>query len=205
MAERDPVQTLERLEQALDKRVGGILWQNLTRLRDYLRAHSGLRVRTRGMPYVRRPIRLQGSIIEAGLYAPGPWAGAHIGPAGSVTTITPKRGRFLALPTEFVKQFRGHPVGPRQYGGTVIFGGIIWGGLGWGRMRGKVKYSDNFHQSAFTQRRAAGEIFRKEGLVPLFILKKSVIIRRRIDPAAAIAWIQPRFLADLKKSCLVPQ
>lgn len=190
---KDPLQTLERLERGADKRVGDILWDNLTRLQDYLRAGSFLQKRSRGLPYVRRPIRLQGTILEAGLYSPPSWAEAHIGVG--TTTITPRHGGFLAIPTDFVKQFRGHPVGPRQYGGTVIFNNIIWGRAGWGGAR---------TGGGLRQRRAAGERLGKQTLIPLFILKKSVVIRKRIDPARLIAWVRPHYLADLQKYALVP-
>lgn len=190
---KDPVQTLEKLEQLVSKRVGDILWDNLTRLRDYVRTQDLLHKRTRGMPYVRKPIRLQGDLIEAGLYAPPAWAEAHIG-VGQ-TTITAKGGGFLAIPTDFVKQFRGHPVGPQQYGGLKIFGGIMWGVAGWGGAG---------TGGGLRQRRAGGEKFKKQDLIPLFILKKSVTYRKRINPQALINYIRPYFMADLKKSMLVP-
>lgn len=189
---RDPVQTLEKLEQLLPKRVGGILWDVLTRLRDYVRAQAPLKRRTRGMPYVRRPTQLQGNLIEAGLFAPPAWATAHIG--SGETTITPQKGQFLALPTDFVKQFRGHPVGPRQYSGTVIFGGIIWGKVGWGGAG---------TGGGIRQRRAAGETMGKQTLIPLFVLKKSVVIQKRLDPARLLEWVKPLYLAELKKACLL--
>jgi len=111
------------------------------------------------------------------------------------TPIEPKKkGGFLAIPTDFVKTFRGHPVGPKQYGGTVIFGGIIWGKAGW---------SGAGTGGGLRQRRAAGEKFGKQTLIPLFILKESVIIRKRLDPARVLAYLKPIYLAALKKSCLL--
>ena len=191
---KNPVATLDKLAKLVDKRVGDILYDNLTRLRDYVRGAGFLQKRGKGLPYVRRPIRLQGTILEAGLYSPPAWAAAHIGPAGSTTTISSKSGGFLAIPTDFVKQFRGTPMGPKQYGGTVIFGGIICGKAGWNQAR---------TGGGLRQRRAAGERFKKQDLIPLFILKKSVIIKKRIDPALLLAWIKPQYLADLQKACLV--
>jgi hypothetical protein len=192
MAEKDPIATLDKLAEALDKRVGKILWDNLTRLRDHLRASAPLKTRTRGMPYVRKPIQLQGNLIEAGLYAPPAWAAAHIG-VGQ-TTISARGGQFLAIPTDFVRQFRGHPVSPRQYGGTAIFSGIIWGKAGWGGARSG---------GGLRQHRAAGEKLGRQALIPLFILKGSVVIKKRLDPGQLIAWLKPQFFQDLKKSCLV--
>jgi hypothetical protein len=194
MAEKDPIATLDKLAHLLDKRVGDILWDNLTRVRDKLRAEEPLHKRTRGMPYVRRPIQLQGNLIEAGLYAPPAWAAAHIG-VGQ-TTITPHGHGFLAIPTDFVKLVAGHPVGPKQYSGLKIFGGIMWGVAGWGGAG---------TGGGIRQRRAAGEKMGKQTLIPLFILKGSVVIKKRIDPGQLIAWIKPQFFADLKKSCLLDQ
>lgn len=196
MADRDPIAVLDQLAVALDKRVGDILWDNLTRLRDYLRAKEPLKRRTKGMPYVRRPIRLQGDLIEAGLYSPPSWAELFVGPAGEETSITAKSGGFLALPTDFAKSFRGAAVGPKQYGGLRIFAGIMWGVAGWG---------GGSFGSGLRQRRAAGEKYGKQSLVPLFILKKSVIIKKRIDPEQLMAWVRPYFFEDLKKSCLLDQ
>ena len=196
MADRDPIQTLDKLAVAIDKRVGDILWDNLTRLRDHLRASDPLHKRTKGMPYVRHPIQLQGTLLEAGLYSPPPWAEVHIGAAGGQTVITAKSGGFLALPTDFVKTFRGGPVSPSQYGGLKIFGGIIWGVAGWG---------GSGTGGGIRQRRAAGEKMGKQTLIPLFILKKSVVIKKRIDPDQLIAWIRPYYFEDLKKSCLLDQ
>ncbi len=193
MAEKDPCQTLDKLVQALDKRVGDILWDTLTQGRDYLRALEPLKKRTKGMPYVRRPIQLQGNLIEAGLYAPPKWAEAHIG-VGSTTIVPKKPGGMLAIPTDFVKQFRGHPMGPKQYGGTVVFAGIIWGKAGWGGAR---------TGGGIRQRRAAGEKIGKQTLIPLFILKGSVVIQKRLNPQAIIDYLKPIFLADLKKACLL--
>ncbi|MFA4904469.1 MAG: hypothetical protein WC600_17180 [Desulfobaccales bacterium] len=191
---RDPLQTLEKLEQAVSPRVGKILWDNLTRLRDHVRATSGLQKRSHGLPLVRKPLQLQGNVLEAALISPPTWAGVHIGPAGSSSTITAKGGGFLAIPTDFVKTFRGAPAGPKQYGATVIFNGIIWGKAGWGGAR---------TGGGLRQRRAGGEKFKKQDLIPLFILKSSVVIKKRIDPSQSIDWIKPQFLADLKKACLI--
>ncbi len=189
---KDPLQTLDKLSELLPKRVGDILWDTLTQGRDYLRAQEPLKKRTRGMPYVRKPLNLQGNILEAALVAPPAWARTHIG-VGS-TTIAAKSGGFLAIPTDFVRQVRGHPVGPKQYSGMVVFGGIIWGKAGWGGAGSG---------GGLRQRRTGGEKFKKQDLIPLFILKKSVIIQKRINPQSLINFMKPIFLAGLKKSCLI--
>lgn len=194
---RDPIATLEKLEKALDKRVGDILWDTLIQGRDHLKAHDPLkrRRRTGGSLYHVRPIKLQGNLKEGGIFFATRWGKAHIGPAGSTTTISPKGGhKFLALPTDFVKTFRGTPVGPKQYGGVEIFSGIIWGRAGWAGAG-----------SAARQRRAAGEKLGKKSLVPLFILKGSVIIRRRIHPEEVLAFMKPIYFKKLREALLLDE
>jgi hypothetical protein len=55
------------------------------------------------------------------------------------------------------------------------------------------------------QRRAAGEKIGKQDLIPLFILKGSVVVKRRIIPSELINWIKPQFMAALKNGGLLKQ
>lgn len=185
---RNPIEILRRLEQQLDRRLMGVINKHSRRVKEKLRADQPLKPRSRRrFPYLSRPAHWEKGRLVATVYSPVPWVGAHIGPRGSVTTISPKRGQYLALPTDFVKTVRGHPVSPRRYTDKVILKGIIFGRAGW-------------HGSAgLRQRRAAGERFRREDLVPLYILKGRVVIRRRIHPELLIDWVKPGFYQDLKK------
>lgn len=193
---RDPIKSLEYLEKHLESRVAGVLLKHAQRIVDKLHADQPLKQRgSNRFPYRCKLVIDQG-LLSAIIFSPVSWLSTHVGPRGSSTTITPKRGRFLALPTEFVKKFRQHPVGPRQYGGTFIHDGVIFGKIGWGRKA--------FNRSQFTQRRAAGEVLRKEGIVPLYILKGSVVIRRRIHPDELVRWVKPGFLADYNKVLKLP-
>jgi hypothetical protein len=185
------MQILRDLEKRLEPRVVGVLRKHADRLKEKLRADEPLKSSgSKRFPYLSRLQQDQQDRPVARIFTPVKWGAVHIGPAGTSTTILPKRGRFLAIPTEAVRQMRGHPVGPRQYSGTVIFGGIIWGRAGWGggRTGGFLK-----------QRRAAGEKFSQRDLIPLYILKGSVVVRRRIHPERLIDWVKVDFLADLKK------
>jgi hypothetical protein len=196
---KDPIKELARLEGVVDSRVARCLWRSVSRMKDRLKrqllAGSPIHKRTKGLPVLReRPRLVAGGLWEAGVRSPVDWARVHFGPLGTAFTIHPKGGhKFLAIPTDFVKTFRGHPVGPKQYSGTVIFGGIIWGKAGWkqGRTGGGLR-----------QHRAAGEKFGRQALIPLYILKKSVVVRRRIDPRALIAWERPHFREDLRRELL---
>jgi hypothetical protein len=192
---KDPIKTLEAIEKNLDRQVGQVLNEMAFRIRNRVKGPPGLlHWKSRRIPVVVQKAVPVGGVITSAVRGASGWKAApvHIGPPGS-TTITAKRG-MLALPTDFVRKgFRGKAVGPEQYGGTKIFGGIIWGKAGWGGAR---------TGGGLRQHRAAGEKFRKQDLVPLFILKKSVVVRRRIIPPELIRWIRPQLRAELAKKAL---
>ena len=182
---KDPIKALWDLEKRLDKRVAAILNDCAFAIKRRVDSQEFIHWRTKRKPIVVEKARLVGNLMTATVRTASGWKWGQVlvGPAGQ-TTIPAKEG-FLAIPTDAArKSFRGAKVGPKQYGGTVIFSGIIWGKAGWGGA-GTGGY--------LRQRRAAGEIFRKQDLVPLFILKKSVVVRRRVIPADLIRWIQPKF------------
>lgn len=192
---KDPIKTLQALEKKVDSRVAKILDACGFKIRKRVASQEFLHWRSRRVPVVMKKAVLVGSLIETAVRGASgwKWGQVHIGPPGS-TTIRAKQG-MLAIPTDFArKSGRGRP-GAQQYGGTVIFAGIIWGKAGWGGAG---------TGGGLRQRRAAGEKFTKKTLIPLFILKKSVVVRRRIIPADLIAWIKPQFRAELQKNLLVP-
>lgn len=187
---RNPIETLARLERQLDKRVAGVLNKHARRLKEKLRADQPLKARgPRRFPYLSRPAQWEGGKLLARVFSPVSWAKVHIGPRGTMTIITPKAGRFLALPTDFVKRFRGHPVSPGYYAQAYKFvhRGIIFARVGGAGGPGR------------RARAAAGEKYARGDLVPLYILKQRVVIRRRIHPEVLLHWVKPGFLADLKK------
>jgi hypothetical protein len=196
---KDPIKTLEMLEKKLDKTVASILNDCAFKIHRWVTSSEfgGLHWRTRRRPIVVKKARLKGSVITAEVRAASGWTYGHIfiGPPGQ-TTITAKGGGFMALPTEFVKQIRGTQVGPRQYSGTVTFGGVIWGRAGWGK--------GSFDSKAFRWKKEFSKTFKElmPSLVPLFILKKSVIIKRRIISSILVKRIRPYFLEQLKKRAL---
>jgi hypothetical protein len=187
---KDPVKTLEVIEKNLGKQVAQVLNEMAFRIRTRTASQEFLKWKSRRIPVVAEKAKPVGDLMTATVRGASGWkAGAvHIGPPGS-TTIKATSG-MLAIPTDFAR--RGSR--PKSYGGTRIFAGIIWGKAGWGGAR---------TGGGLRQRRAAGEKFAKETLVPLFILKSSIVVRRRIIPSELVRWIKPQFLAALKSGGLL--
>jgi len=193
---KDPIKALEAMEKRLDRRVARILDDMAFRIRKRVASQEFLHWRSKRIPVVVEKAHLVGDLMTATVRGASGWKWGHvfIGSPGS-TTIRATQG-MLAIPTDFARQsIRGRKMGPKQYAGVRIFAGIIWGKAGWGGAR---------TGGGLRQRRAAGEKFTKETLIPLFILKGSVVVRRRIFPAALVAWIRPQFQAALKKNLLAP-
>jgi hypothetical protein len=193
---KDPIKALEDLEKQLDKRLAQILNSMAFKIRKRVASQEFLHWRSRRIPVVVEKARLVGDLMTAVVRGASGWKWGlvHVGSPGT-TTITAKKG-MLAIPTDFAQKGggRGQP-GPKSYKGTVVFANIIWGKAGWGGAG---------TGGGLRQRRAAGEKFKKHDLIPLFILKKSIVVRRRIIPQDLIAWIKPQFQAELKKNLLVP-
>jgi hypothetical protein len=191
---KNPVKTLEKLEKVVDSRVRRILTRNANRIKMKLRADKPLQERSRRrFPYLSRPAAVEGGRLIARVFTPVEWAKVHIGPRGSTERLTPKRGKFLAIPTDFVPRTRGKPRAARYYaeGYKQIFAGIIW-----------ARRAGARRSMGLRERRRAGFKIKKADLVPLFILKGSVIIRRRIHPEVYRAWIKPQLTRDLKREVL---
>jgi hypothetical protein len=192
---KDPIKALEAMEKNLDKQVAKVLNDMAFRIKKRVDSQEFIHWRSKRHPIVVEKARLVGDLMTATVRGASKWTWGHvlIGPPGS-TTIKARSG-MLAIPTDFArKSFRGRTVGPKQYGGTRIFGGIVWGKAGWG---GKGT------GGGLRQHRAAGEKFKKQDLIPLFILKGSVVVRRRVIPAEMVNWIRPQFQAALKSGGLL--
>jgi hypothetical protein len=180
---------LLNLERRLDARVAKIVNDCAFKIKQRVDSQEFIHWRTRRKPIVVAKARLVGELMTATVRGASGWKWGHVlvGPAGQ-TTIKAKKG-FLAVPTDFARLGggRGQP-GPRSYSGTQIFAGIIWGKAGWGGAK---------TGGGLRQHRAAGEKLGKESLIPLFILKGSVVMRRRVIPAEQSRWIAPQFKAAL--------
>jgi hypothetical protein len=192
---KDPIRTLEAIEKNLDKKVAAVLNDMAFKVRE--RAKGMLHFRTKRVPIVVEKARLVGNLMTVMVRGASgwTWGHVHIGPPGTTTIKAkhsgPKGGEgMLAIPTDFARKGGD----PKQYGGLQIFAGIIWGKAGWGGAK---------TGGGLRQRRAAGEKIGKQDLIPLFILKKSVVVRRRIIPQELMNWIRPQFLAALKSGGLL--
>lgn len=213
---KDPIKSLEVLDTKIIDRVAEILNRNTAKANKKLRdqhlrgstSSNSVRRITRGIKTYYKKAELVGTIATSYILSPVKWAGVHIGPRGSSVTLTAK-GNFLAIPTDFAKNAGGRGrakgIGPKDqiWGPTKVHHGIIWGAYGGWSYFASGRVGKGASSEGMRQRRAAGEKFKKGQDIPLFILKKSVVVRRRVDPQVdVIEYIKPLFFEDLKKSIL---
>lgn len=184
---KDPIQTLDKLVGQLAAKVKVVvekhtksLWAHTVSWHlaggtstDRLARRSGTLARS------TRPltVSMEGSKIIGGIGFSAKYAEVHIGPAGSTFTIRPKNRQFLAIPLPAAKTAarvaRGGPLSG-IWGPTFISKGVIFG------------YSGGTKAS------------QSKKPIPLFVLKRSVVVPRRIDPDKhLLEWVKPQFVADL--------
>ena len=206
---KDPIATLEALEKSLVDKVVGVMNRTLAQMVRKLQTQHltggttetalGKRSGTLSREIIPTPahsVMGASALITATIHAGVKYAAVHFGPRGTAVTIRPKNKQFLAIPTDFAKTpagvAKGGPLDP-IWGPTFIAKGVIFGYQG-----GQRGVSEGVRQRA-----AAGQAVKKGEIIPLFILKKSVVVKRRIDPHIdLILWVRPQFLADLKKAAL---
>ena len=130
-----------------------------------------------------------GARVSGGINFGSPYGKVHIGPKGSTFTIKPRNKKFLTIPTQKGKEYLGGMGGGAltgagalrggatsgMFSGTFISKGIIFGKLGQVKEAGKTK----------------GKV------IPLFILKKQVTIKRRLFPTEMMEWIQPKIVSEI--------
>ena len=174
---KDPIKTLEAIEKNLEKKVGAILNAAAFKIRARVASQEFIHWKSRRQPIVVERAKPVGTLLLVTVRTSSHWDWGHVlvGPAGS-TTIKPKKG-MLAIPTDFAH--KGVKT-PKSYGGDLqIFAGIMWGKAGWG---------GSGTGGGLRQHRSAGEKFGKSALVPMFILKGSVVVSRKVHPAELQAW-----------------
>jgi hypothetical protein len=206
---KDPIESLTALEKNLMKQVAGVLNKTLASVVRKLQTQHltggttdsalGKRSGTLSREIIPTPAQAEAAaptLITAAVHAGVKYAAVHFGPRGTAVTITPKNKQFLAIPTDFAKTPAGVAKGgplDSIWGPTFINKGVIFGYHG-----GQKGTTEGVRQRA-----AAGQTVKKGEIIPLFILKKSVVVKRRIDPHIdLILWAKPKFLADLKKEAL---
>jgi len=186
---KDPIKSLEQIIKGLVPKVQKVvdrhsqrLWQRAVSRHltggtgpDRLARRSGTLARS------TRPLkaRLEGSKVTGGLAFGAKYAGVHIGPAGSKVTIRPKNKQFLAIPLAAAKTASGVPRGrPLDgiWGPTFVAKGIIFGFSGGTKGTQSTK------------------------AIPLFALKRSVVVPRRVDPKKDLLdWVKPQYMHDLSQ------
>jgi hypothetical protein len=193
MMDKDPIKSLEQIELGIiGKAMKALNATNAKLQRKLINQHlsgPGENSLARRSGSLARSIRPEpampegGTLISAKLYAGAIYAKSHFGPRGSSITIRPTKKQYLAIPLSAAKTAagvaRGGPL-DGIWGKTFIAKGIIFG------------YSGGTKAS------------RSAEPIPLFVLKKSVVIKRRIDPKMdMIQWAKPVFTEELKKAGLL--
>jgi hypothetical protein len=144
------------------------------------------------------PATAQGTVVTAKITGGVNYLRIHF--TGGVVKAKKK---FLTIPTDFAKTNAGVAKGRMvNNGGQWTFLGMptfIAKGIIFGKVGGELARSEGIRQ-----RRAAGEKMSKGQIIPLFILKSSVVIKRRIDPQVDIVqWAKPVLTEELKKAGLL--
>lgn len=125
-----------------------------------------------------------GSIV-AGVNAGTAYAGVHIGKRGRKTTIRPKNARYLTIPLEAAKTKAGVARGSARsgmFGDTFIMksksGNLL--------IMGKRRYQKGAK---------AGQTHGN--LAPLFVLKKRVVVRARVDTTKRVKEVKRTVTRDI--------
>ena len=183
---KDPIKSLDQIIAGLAPKVKQVVQEHSKRLWDRTVSHHltggtgpdrlARRTGTLARGTKPLPVTMDGSKVTGGIGFSAPYAGVHIGPAGSRVTIRPKNKKFLAIPLPAAKTAAGVPRGgPLDgiWGPTFISKGVIFG---------------------FKQ----GTKKEHKNPIPLFVLKRSVVVPRRVDPDQHLLnWVKPQFVKDL--------
>jgi hypothetical protein len=223
MAPKDPIEALEKIEQGIVAKAIQALNHTGRKIEEkLLREHMsgpGDNSLARRTGTAARSIHLEPAAVEAGstlvsskLYAGVVYAKVHFGPRGSEVKIVPINAKMLAIPLAAAKTgagvARGGPTsgiwGPtkcfRSKAGNLIIWGYTTGKAAMGTRQKTVTGGQGNAVSLSYARRAMNQ----GELVPLFVLKDSVVIKRRIDPKLdLIQWAKPVLTQELKKAGLL--
>jgi hypothetical protein len=186
----DAVDVLQIMADAAEGKVKGVVESHSLRLLALLLGRMGgtgadsLGRRTRQLSGSTRASRVEisGNLVRGGVEVGAKYAVVHIGPKGTMFEIRPKNAQFLAIPLDAAKTAAGVARGrPRDsiWGPTFIAKGIIFG------------FSGGTKKSTGTKP------------IPLFVLKRSVQVPRRIDPQDLLGQLRDGFLAELAVAALM--
>ena len=205
MAEKDAIESLNQIiEKLIPKAILAVTRTAKKVEAKLLRQHmagptsdSSLSKRTGALGRTTKaePATAQGTLVTSRITAGVNYARIHF--TGGVIKAKKK---FLTIPTDFARTNAGVAKGRMVKEGNVwTFLGMptfIAKGIIFGKVGGELGRSEGIRQ-----RRAAGEKMGKGQIIPLFILKQSVVIKRRIDPKVDIVqWAKPVLTQELKKA-----
>lgn len=175
---------LEKLTGGILRAAGRVVERQSGLMTEYIKArHLGggtsadrLAVRTGHMRRTTGPKRVavRGKDIEGGVQFGAPYARVHVGRRGKETAISPKRARWLTIPLRAALTPAG---GPRGSAGD---------------------FPDTFFFRSRAGNLLLGQKTGKGGLVPLFVLKKEVIVPARVHPEDIVRVFAPRVKKDLE-------
>jgi len=145
-----------------------------------------LRVRTGKLRASCIPIKteIKEGSVEGGISFGTVYGRVHIGPKGQMTTITPKKGKYLTIPLPAAMTGAGVARGSARQGP-------------WGETFVAKSKAGNliiFGKRKIMSGKKAGELRGK--ITPLFLLLKSVRVKARIHPEDIKAWIRPKLIQD---------
>jgi hypothetical protein len=207
MAEKDAIESLDKIiEKLIPKAI-----QAVTRtakkveaklLRQHMSGHSdsslGKRTGAAARSLKADPATAKGTVVTSKITGGVNYLRIHF-----TGDIIKAKKKFLTIPTDFAKTNAGVAKGRMVKEGntwtflgmpTFIAKGVIFGKVG----------GPNARSEGIRQRRAAGEKISKGQIIPLFILKNSVVIKRRIDPKTDIVdWARPVLTQEIKKAGLL--
>jgi hypothetical protein len=153
--------------------------------RDKLAVRTGnLRASTRELPVVEK-----GDSVESGLGFGTGYAKTHIGPAGQISTIRPKKGKFLAIPLDAALTPSGVAKGSPRSG--------IWGDTFVFRLRDGSGRLMLFGKKIVQKGAKAGQA--RGNIVPLFLLVKQVRVPTRVHPEEILKWSRTHLTDDFKQ------
>jgi len=223
MTPKDPIASLEKIEQGIIAKAIQAVNNTGRKVEEkLLRQHmsgSGDNSLAKRTGAAARSIHLEPAALEAGsttivakLYAGVIYAKVHFGPRGSEVKIVPIKAKMLAIPLAAVKTGAGVArAGPTSgiWGPTKCFRSKAGNLIIWGYQTGKAAMGTRQKMVTGGQGNAVSLAYARRAmnqgeLVPLFVLKDSVVIKRRIDPMVdLIQWAKPVLTGEIKKAGLL--
>jgi len=204
---------LDGVEKRITQYVKKILAKNARLMQTHVRAQymsgitgaSGGSLKRRSGTLAARtipiPVReVAPGIVTTGLSFGTRYARTHIGPRGSSMHIRAKNVKYLTIPLDAMKTKAGVARGDSdyaayKYGNTFVRESKKGNLIIFASKKGRTKARQG---ESGRQTKARG----RSQLIPLFLLKKEVTIRRRIHPKDILNWIEPKIIQDFKWTAL---